>query len=298
MNIICEISSIQEAKKLLSFSSVKGWMIGNESVSLDIEKKLNWNQIKRIIHLAHLHHIQVILNCEQLFHETSFPFIKLLCQEEVWKEIDYFTYSDLGFYQIMTEQGFGNQLIYRAPTYLTNHYDVSLYQKMNAFVVASNQITSDELIQIDHLVTDSLIVDAFGLACCFYSKRPLIHNYLLYKERKFSKYQGKIADLKEETRNNTYHLIEDENGTRIFDEYHYALGEELSKLIHTSYLMIHHLNIKQKKYLEIISLYHQYLNGKIDATQLEENLKHLSFPIHKGAYHNKTVLLKEEVRNE
>ena len=89
---------------------------------------------------------------------------------------------------------------------------------MNEYVVVSNQISSDELFEIVKNTKKNLIVDTLGMACCFYSKRPLITNYLKFKDYKLKKYRSEVMKLKEETRDNFYHIVEDVNGTKVYEE--------------------------------------------------------------------------------
>lgn len=295
MNLMCEISSFSELKKLSKYNQVKLVVLGCEFLSLNSTKKFDFNELENIIGYAHLHDIKVCLEAERLFHQDDIKYINLLFKNPVLSMIDYFMYSDLGFYQMMVERGWSNRLIYNAPTYMTNSYDVKLYQKLNNMVVISNQITSKELIEIANNVDDNLIIDAFGMACCFYSKRPLVSNYFVFKDRKPINYVGKVAKLQEETRTNYYNLVEDENGTRVFEEAHYALTNELEEIKKGNYLYIHHFEVKSNDYLNIVSLYNDYLNNRIDANNLNEMITQIDFNIYKGAYGNKTVLLKGDV---
>ena len=220
----------------------------------------------------------------------------MILKNDLFKQIDYFFYSDMGLYEILIENGFSEKTVYYAPTYMTNYYDVSLYQKFNNYVVISNQITSDEVIEIVDNTTDHVIVEAFGMACCFYSKRPLVTNYLKFKEYKMKNIEGKLALLKEETRDNYYHLVEDQNGVRIFEENHYYLASELDQMKKVPYIMVHNLDLTKQNYYQVVSLYNSYVSEDINSKTLESELKKIVIPLYKGAYDNKTILLKKEVK--
>lgn len=296
MNLMCEICSFNELKRLSKYNKVKLVVIGTDFLSLNSTKNFNFNEIENIVGYAHVNDIKVCLDVEKLFHEDDLKYINMIFKNPIIAMIDYFMYSDLGFYQLMVEKGWSNRLIYHAPTYMTNTLDVKLYQKLNSFVVISNQITSSELIQISNNVLENYIVDVVGMACCFYSRRPLVSNYFLFKDRKPINYMGKIAKLQEETRTNYYNLIEDENGTRVFEEAHYALTTELDSIKNGSYLFINHFNLRNNIYSELVSLYNDYLSNRIDSNLLDENINKLDVQFYKGAYNNKTVLLKEDAQ--
>ena len=160
------------------------------------------------------------------------------------------------------------------------------------------EISSEELKEILNHVTKQVIVQAFGMACCFYSRRELVTNYFKFKNKKPLNFRGKLGNLQEETRESEYHLVEDINGVRIFEEKHYYLAEELDDMINVSSLLISHFDIKNKDYLKIVSLYSDYVTKHLDSSILNDELNKLGIPLYKGAYQNKTVLLKAGVKNE
>lgn len=296
MKLMCEISSFSELKKVLKYQQVEYVIIGSDYLSLHAISHFDFNEIEKIVGYCHINHVKVCLDVERLFHEEDVKYINMLLKNPVMAMIDYFMYSDLGFYQMMVEKGWSSRLIYNAPTYMTNSMDVSLYQKLNSFVVLSNQITSVELLEMVNNISSNYIIDTFGMGCCFYSRRPLVTNYFIFKDRKPINYMGKTAKLQEETRTNYYNLVEDENGTRVFEESHYALTKELNSLPEDSLLMIHHFNIKTTEYLKVISLYNDYSSHRINSEELEASLYSIDSTIYKGAYDNKTVLLKGEAK--
>ena len=296
MKLICDVNSIAEAKKLTKLSNVGILLVKVDFLSLSTTDNIEIHNIEKIVEYAHKHFILVGLYAERLFHEDDLVYIKMILKNDLFKQIDYFFYSDMGLYEILIENVFSEKTVYYAPTYITNYYDVSLYQKFNNYVVISNQITSDEVIEIVDNTTDHVIVEAFGMACCFYSKRPLVTNYLKFKEYKMKNIEGKLALLKEETRDNYYHLVEDQNGVRIFEENHYYLASELDQMKKVPYIMVHNLDLTKQNYYPVVSLYNSYVSEDINSKTLESELKKIVIPLYKGAYDNKTILLKKEVK--
>ena len=293
MKIICEVNSLALTKKILKHSNISMIVLNLDFLSLDTTNMVKDKEAIKIIKYAKSKDIKVAINIDRLFHQNDLTFVKSLLET---CPSDYIIYSDLGVYQFLTELGLSDMAIYRAPTYLTNYNDIQIYQKMNSYVVASNQITTSELYEIVKNASSNLIVDALGMACCFYSKRPLVTNYLKFKNIKLKKYRGIVATLNEETRTNNYHLVEDVNGTRVYEEAHYALTKELDNL-KCDYILINEFNLDDKTYYNIISLYDEYLNGIISSTILDERIKQLKVPFYKGAYDKKTVLLKEDAND-
>lgn len=295
MKLICDVNSYEEARKIVKLDEIGMILINVDFLSLENSNTINLNSIEKIIHLCKKKFLNVGIYSEKIYHENDLVYIKMLLKNDLFKNVDYFFYSDMGFYEILVEMGYSSKTIYYAPTYTTNSYDIDVLQKFNSYVVASCQISFDELKKIVEVCNNNLIVEAFGMACCFYSKRPLVSNYLKFKKYSLHNFKGKILKIKEETRSNYYHLVEDENGVRVYDECHYALTTELDEIKRASYIMIHHFNLKSKLYYQVVELYNNYVSGKINGTLLKESLNELEVKTTLGAYDNKTVLLKKEV---
>ena len=106
---------------------------------------INDKEAIKIIKFAKSKDIKIAINVDRLFHQDDLKFVKSLLET---CPCDYIIYSDLGIYQFLVEIGLTESAIYRAPTYLTNYNDIKIYQRLNKYVVASNQITSTELKEI------------------------------------------------------------------------------------------------------------------------------------------------------
>ncbi len=297
MKLIVESNSLNETRKLQKYQEVDIITVGLDFLSLE-NKSQDMSKLEKNVQLIHHHNKKIALDVQRIFHEDDFLFIKILFNNPCIKKIDYFIYSDLGIYQLLSEFGLAHKTIYRAPTYLTNEGDINIYQKLNAYVVGSNQITWEELEKIVLKVKTNLIIDAFGMGCCFYSRRPLLTNYLKFKELKNNGYTNTILKLQEETRSSSYHFIEDDNGTRIYEDKHYALTNELNKVPTIPYIFLHHFNVSCSLYLKIVSLYNDFLVGEIDEETLDKELSKQKLELGKGVYNQKTVLLKGDGQNE
>lgn len=295
MKLVCDVHSYEEARRITKFEGIGMILVKVDFLSLENNNIINLNSLEKIVHMCQKKGLTVGIYAEKIYHENDLLYIKMLLKNDLFKSIDYFFYSDMGFYEILVEMGYSTKAVYYAPTYTTNSYDIGVLQKLNSYVVASCQITFNELKDIVENSSNNLIVEAFGMACCFYSKRPLVTNYLKFKNYNFHNYQGKILKIKEETRNNYYHLVEDENGVRVYDECHYVLTKELDEIKKVSFIMIHHFNLKSKLYYRIVELYNDYVINKIDSSSLQHELGELDINTTLGAYDNKTVLLKKEV---
>lgn len=297
MNLICEATSIVEAKRLIKYESVKTICVGLDFLSLDL-KPIVLFELENLVKILKKKEIKIAVNATKLFHEDDLAYVKIILKNAIFNEVDYFIYSDMGFYQILVSLGFSEKTIYSSPTYLTNSADVNVFNKLNSQVVVSNQISKNELKVICDNAIKPVIVSGFGIATCFYSKRMLVTTYLKYKGKKSDLYRGKVLDLTEETRSEPYHLIEDENGVRIFDIKHYYLSDELDSLKNVSSLFIHHTMLSTRDYEEIVSLYNSLLLNKITPEEFDSSINKCNTLVYKGAYLKETILLKGDDKNE
>lgn len=291
MKIICEVNSLKEAKEFAKLESVDVILINLDFLSLEQSLVMDDNKALKLIKYIQKTNKAVGINIDRLFHQDDIGFVSQLLDSF---PVDYVVYSDLGIYHLLSQNGITDCAIYRAPTYLTNYYDINIFQKLNEYVVASNQISVDELVEIVENTNSNLVIDGVGMACCFYSKRYLVTNYLKFKGFKLKNYRNEIFKLKEETRDNFYHLVEDVNGTKIYDEAHYALTVELELLNKAEYFLINRFNFSDSIYKSLVKYYNDYFTNKISANELDLLVNNLNTPFYKGAYGKKTVLLKED----
>ncbi len=233
--------------------------------------------------------VQIALKLEKIYDDEMLDNI----DEAIFKRIKYIFYSDLGIYHKYHDKYLHSiRFVYHAPTYLTNYHDVNYFNRINYFVVVSNEISSDELIKIVNRNSKKVGIDLFGLSPIFYSRRLLLTNYFNYKGLKLDPKDNNYF-IREETRNNKQRIVEDENSTIIYDDEYYHLDEELNDLKNNFYGIIHLNYLDEGTQLYIID-YYLNLSSHLIVSPLEGN----NIKIGKGAYQNKSVLLKGDVENE
>jgi len=292
MPLVIELNKISQINKYKKENLIETFIIGIEHLSLDSKLKLTIEEAKEAIELIHKNKKKVCINCNRVFHENEIQqAIEILNNINI-NNIDYLMFSDFGIYQTFKNKV---EMIYYAPTYLTNSKDVNEYQKIFKNVVISNQITVDELKNIIQNNKNNYI-DTFGKNAIFYSKREILTNYFLYRNQKYNPKSDNYY-LIEEYRNEKYPILEDESGFHLYEYGFYYLLEELNELnINENKFIIHTNFLNKKESEEIINIYLSYLKEEITLDKALELLFNLNLPIYKGAYDLKTVLLKSEVK--
>lgn len=223
-------------------------------------------------------HLKKIVNVERIFKEdelmSAFEIVK-----KYQKLIDYVLLSDFGMLNLVKELGI--KTIYRAPTYLTNSFDINEYLMFFDFVVISSEITNDELIRISNKLPNRTMVDLFGMNQIFYSRRPLITNYFKYKNIDLDPhYHG--YQIMEETRDTKQFILEDDYGTYVYEFGYY----KLDTIPDLSFGIIHLPFLVDPSKKNVIEYYNSLLNGK-EAS--------LNINTYGGAYNLEVGLLKGEV---
>ena len=172
MQLIVELNDLKALKDYQKLSNLAYILIGIKDLSLTPAATFDFDEIDTIIEELNSFKkdVGIIVNAERLYTDQELLKAKNIIEKLKTKKIAYFTYSDFGFYQMMKDN-FKYDLIYRAPTYLTNYYDINLQAENNSYVVASSEITKEELAEIDKQVNNDYIIDLFGRHACFYSKR-------------------------------------------------------------------------------------------------------------------------------
>lgn len=295
MPLVVELNNISQINKYKKETLIDTYILGIEELSLDSKLKLDVLKAKEVIEKIHKINKKVCLNCCKIFHEESLDTAREILESIGYENIDYVLFSDLGFYQMFKDK---LEMIYYAPTYLTNSKDVEEYRNIIGRVVISNQINIEELKYIiSNSNTNTIVnyVDVFGRNAIFYSKRELLTNYFKYKEKNNNP-KAKNYYLIEEYRDEKYPIIEDEFGFHLYEYGFYYLLEELDRDLINNNLIIHTNFLNKESSEVVINIYLQYIKEEINLDNAIEELKKLDLPLYKGAYDMKTVLLKSEVK--
>lgn len=290
MKLIIELTNINQIKRFSKLKNVKYLLVGYKGLSLNYSCSYEEDDISNIFVAAKKQKLGLILNAERLFSDDDLLVVKQLILNKFFDQFEYITYSDFGFKYLMSDAGYQSKLIFRAPTYLTNSEDVNIYSDMNAYVVLSSEISSQELIDLSKQINKKTIVDLFGQNACFYSRRLLLTNYFLY--RNIDKDPSKATyQVVEELREDFLPIIEDETGTRILEPFNHCLCEEIKELSNVEYGIIMLRNFKNCDAEIVVKAYNALVDDE-NADSFYKLMAENNIKVYKGAYNIKSVLLK------
>ncbi len=258
-------------------------LIGHEFFTCGDSLKLSTEDINELLNLKKINKISLKIN--RLFHEEEIDDLILNLKKINLDKVKYIFYSDLGLIDVFNELNLSDKLVYDAYTYTTNCLDIIEYAKFNKYVIVSNQISIDELKELLDKLNNKVIIYGFGKSVVFYSKRPLLTNYFKYRNLEFDPNDSNYS-LKEEFREDFYHIFEDEHGTYVYEPKHYYLFDELNELKNVEHIIINSATLSTTSYKKVVDA---YLDNNLD------KLLNANILLYKGIMETKSVLLKSEV---
>ena len=289
MKLIVELTNKNLIKNYKNIKHVNYLVIGCKNLSLNASVCFTLSEIDEICNLVKDTNLKLILNCERLFSNSDLEYVKELFDLGFFNNFEYIMYSDFGLKKFLETLDKNLKFIFKASTYLTNKFDVNLYNELNDYVVLSSEISSSELIELSKGVNKNVIVDIFGQSACFYSRRPLISNY--FKYRNIDKELSNNYHVIEELRNDLLPIVENETGTLILEPKHHVLIEEFKFLENIAYGLILMHNLSMRKCLCVVKAFNDFLDD-LNISKVYETFKENNIEVYKGAYNIKSVLLK------
>ena len=275
MKLIVELTNKNLIKNYKNIKHVNYLVIGCKNLSLNASVCFTLSEIDEIYNLVKDTNLKLILNCERLFSNSDLEYVKELFDLGFFNNFEYIMYSDFGLKNFLETLDKNLKFIFKASTYLTNKFDVNLYNELNDYVVLSSEISSSELIELSKGVNKNVIVDIFGQSACFYSRRPLSNNYHVI----------------EELRNDLLPIVENETGTLILEPKHHVLIEEFKFLENIAYGLISMHKLSMKKCLCVVKTFNDFIDD-LNISKVYETFKENNIEVYKGAYNIKSVLLK------
>ena len=286
MKLIVELTNKNLIKNYKNINHVNYLVIGCKNLSLNASVCFTLSEIDEICNLVKDTNLKLILNCERLFSNSDLEYVKELFDLGFFYKFEYIMYSDFGLKNFLETLDKNLKFIFKASTYLTNKYDVNLYNELNDYVVLSSEISSSELIELSKGVNKNVIVDIFGQSACFYSRRPLISNY--FKYRNIDKELSDNYHVIEELRNDLLPIVENETGTLILEPKHHVLIEEFKFLENIAYGLILMHNLSMRKCLCVVKTFNDFIDD-LNISKVYETFKENNIEGYKGAYNIKTV---------
>lgn len=282
MKIVSELKDLS----LLENYDVDGWIVSILGLSCYYDKLYTLDDIRKIVKIAHKNNQIVYVNAKKIIHEQDIDKVICLVKELENIGVDYYFYGDLAFYEIAKELKITNKLIYQVVTYMTNKYDIEEMLKDNNSVVVSTELSFEEIKDIVNNIKHPLYLHGFGYYPLFHSRRELISNYLIYRNREIDLEEK--YDIVEELRKSHYPIEQNENGMVVYLDGAYYLSDELDS-VNDAYCVLLSKFIELDDYKKVLEVYTK--------TKNYQALNDLNVVLSKGLLYEESILLKKEGGN-
>lgn len=207
------IVTINQLDDILNFKNADVFVVANNKFAVKYPASFSCALIKDAIKMAHSLNKEIYLSINKVYLNDELDDLKDFIK--TFNNIDGYLVADLGAFHILKNLGLGNKTIYSPETLIVNYYDMNACFDMGMkSVVLSKEMTLQNIEDSIKVSKGNVIVYSFGYYHMFYSRRKLVKNYFDFINEE-DKHQYEHLYLKEQTRDNMYHIYQDDNGTII-----------------------------------------------------------------------------------
>lgn len=292
MKMLASIKSFSHFKAIENY--IDGVVISNQEFSPVLNDSFLVEEMITIIKYANEKNKEVVIDITSMF--TNDIMDKLLVF--VKNFINYnclFLYSDIGVFTLLKELGVENRGIYDPKTMITNSYDLNLYLSCNMKACSiSEEIPLSDVKLINSKKNGAIWYKAFGYHQMFHSKRKLISTYFEFIGAD-KKIDNQNSFLKEETRDDKYHIVENSHGTLLYRSYVISTLKEIDIIKEIDYLFLDSIFIEESLFNEAVKIYYNTLKGNMNLDNALIKLNEM-FHIEDGFMYEDTVYVKPEVK--
>ena len=285
MRLVTRLKTITEIEKL--------HQLGVDVFCLDTEftakriAKFSINEIKKITE-THPENFYLLIN--KIIHEEDLDNLSFFLKTIQKYRISGIVIADLTVYVVAKKLHLEHLIIYQPGTMNTDVFSEEYFHKRNIKgITISRELTLEE---IEHFGNTDLELSLIGHGYLdmFYSKRKLVSNYLIHKNRTDLNLKNNYnLRLNEEIRESEYYpIFEDEYGTHIFRSNKLISKNEIEDLKpFIKDFFIERIFLTDDELIDSIKLY------KDQITLFEFQLKHSNYD--SGFYYKRTEKVKGEL---
>lgn len=277
--LITEIKSLNNIDKYnadilivpTKFSTVSDFIVEMDQLSLFSGKK-------------------IALKIDKIINEFELKDLEMFIKNSIKYDVLFYIFTDMSVYYILQKYDLIHKAVFFSKTINCSSYDINEYNKMNIKCLVSTELQLEDLIKISNLENNFIYI--YGYFNIFYSKRNLLSLYKEYSNLNFNS-KNKKYNLLEETRNEFYPVIENNNGTFIYSAYCLLLFKELLQLNKNNYFYIDSNFIAENDLFNILNIYNDLINNGYNES-LEHKIKEIDKNIGTSFMYIKPEILKEK----
>jgi putative protease len=269
-------------------------MINSDCLTTRSSHFFSQSQIVTLIKKIHETNLELYVNLNTFLHESDLIIAESYLAFLKSIDIDGIIIFDWTYYTLAKPLGLESKLIYQPGTLTTNLYDPWFYTSFNIKgITLAREITLDSIniIAQNNVNEIELSIIGHGVIPMFYSRRPLIDNYLQTKKLNSIKYLSETdLYIAESTREGVkYPIFEDRFGTHLFRNRYLESFNEIQ--LFGTFLSDFFLERFMMDDDEFFASIKAYQNHKL----IDEFMKNYGHKYDKGFYY-KSTSLKLEVK--
>lgn len=251
-------SNLEMIKKLVD--KVDGFIIGVKNLSVNLPFYID--NIDEVINFIKENNKEVFVSLNKNMHNNDLKYLRetLLKLEELG--VNGVIYYDASIVSLKCELGLKIDLVWGQEHMTTNFLTGNYWYDFGVkYMFTSNEVTIDEIVEINKNSKLQLMVQLFGYIPIFNSRRHLVQNYL-----KTFEISEDNNDYLIEKEGKSYSIIDDNNGTTVYSaNILNGIGEYLNlKNNNIDYIVLNSYKIEETKFLEIVQLFNSIEDGNID----------------------------------
>ena len=258
MKILCTIPSVEAFTEIKPYCD--GVVLTNAKVSSRYDVSFSYDEILHIVKKCNTARMDAYILVNAILTDDDMGIVYDLIN--TFKDTNLmYIFGDIAVYQILKGFNITKKGVYHPDTLIANYVDLLFWKEFKirgAF--PTQEIPMDDIAIMGKNKKIKLYYKGFGMNVMFHSKRKLLSTYKDYKNVLYDFVRSDDLRLVEETRHESYKIIENNHGTHIFQpgirNVLPALDIAVDEL---DYLFLDGRFIKWDKYLSAVEIYKEAL---------------------------------------
>lgn len=276
--IPCSLNMIERI-----INKVDGFIVGINRLSVNMPFYVD--NIEEVINLIKGNNKEIFVSLNKNMHNSDLPFLKETLLKLDKLDINGIIYYDASIVNLKKELGLNLDLVWGQEHMTTNYLTGNYWNSFGAkYMLTSNEITIDEIAQINKLSQSKLMVQLFGYIPIFNSRRHLVNNYL-----KTFDISDNTDDYLIEKEGKSYNIVDDYNGTTVYSaNILNGIEEYLNLKNHNiDYIILNSYKIDEEKFNIVVDLFNSVDSNNI--SKYTEEIDSMFANVDRGFLYTETV---------
>lgn len=254
MKFLCTIPNVEGFSKIKNLC--EGIVLTNNRLSSRYESSFTNEEILQIVKKCNTHRMESFILVDKILFDEDIKEVYDFINE--FKDTNlHYIFSDLAVYQILKEFNITKKGVYNPSTLIANYVDCTFWAPLKIRgLFPTLEIPLNDVKTIGKNKRLKLFYKGFGMNVMFHSKRKLLSTYKEHKNVLYDFVNSNDLRLVEETRSESYKIVENEHGTHIYQPgIHNILPALDIALDELDYLFLDGTYLDWDKYILAVEIY-------------------------------------------